>query len=154
MMSKPNYAALIGGGLVAAVTFAIVEFFFEGAVGLIGYNEAAVFQESYPNLQLEGAAYQFANILQLLALMIFAIWLYSSLIPRFGAGTTCALVTAFAIWFVYLLIATNFARLEILPMNIAVASLLFNLVEIPLAVLAGSRVYDSAMERPAVPAKS
>jgi Zn-dependent membrane protease YugP len=63
------------------------------------------------------------------------------------------LVVAFALWFVYLLIATNFARLGILPMNIAVASLLFNLVEIPLAVLAGSRVYDSAKEKPAVSAK-
>ena len=153
MMSRSNYVALIGGGLVAAVTFAIVEFFFEGAVALLGYNEAAVFQELYPNLQLEGVAFQFANILQLLALMIFAIWLYSSLIPRFGAGITCALVVAFAIWFVYLLVATNFARLELLPMNIAVASVLFNLVEIPLAVLAGSSAYDSAKERPGVPAK-
>ncbi len=153
MMSKFNYVALIGGGLMAAVTFAIVEFFFEGAVGLFGYNEAAVFQELYPNLQLEGVAFQFANILQLLALMIFAIWLYSSLIPRFGAGKICALVAAFSIWFVYLLVAINFARLEILPTNIALASLLFNLVEMPLAVLAGSRVYDSAKERTAVPAK-
>ncbi len=73
MMSQSNYAALIGGGLVATVTFAIVEFFFEGAVGLFGYNEAAIFQELYPNLQFEGVAFQFASILQLLALMIFAI---------------------------------------------------------------------------------
>jgi hypothetical protein len=152
-MSKSNYVALIGGALVATVTFAIVEFLFEGAVGLFGYNEAAVFQESYPNLRLEGVAFQFANILQLLVLMIFAIWLYSSLIPRFGTGITCALIAAFAIWFVYLLVATNFARLGILPMNIALASLLFNLVEMPLAVLAGSRVYDAAKERPPVPAK-
>ncbi len=151
-MSKSNYAALVGGGLVATVTFAIVEFFFEGAAGLLGYNEAAVFQELHPNLLLEGVAFQVANILQLLALMIFAIWLYSSLIPRFGAGKINALVTAFSIWFVYLLIATNFARLEILPTNIALTSLLFNLVEIPLAVLAGSRVYDLAKEGPAVPA--
>ena len=152
-MSKSNYVALIGGGMVATVTFAIVEFLFEGAVGLFGYNEAAVFQELYPNLQLEGIAFQFANILQLLVLMTFAIWLYSSLIPRFGAGTTCALVVAIAIWFVYLLVAMNFARLGILPMNIALMSLLFNLVEMPLAVLAGSRVYDSAKGRPAVPAR-
>ncbi len=153
MMSRSNYVALIGGGLVAAVTFVIVEFLFEGTVALFGYNEAAVFQELYPNLQLEGVAFQFANILQLLALMIFAIWLYSSLIPRFGAGIKCALVVAFAIWFVYLLVATNFARLGILPTNIAVASLLFNLVEVPLAVLAGSRVYDSVEEKPEIPEK-
>jgi hypothetical protein len=54
---------------------------------------------------------------------------------------------------VYLVVAISLARLELFPMNIAVASLLFNLVELPLAVLAGSRVYDSAKERPAVPAK-
>ena len=150
-MSRSNYVALIGGGLVATVTFVIVEFLFETAVGLYGYNEAAAFQELYPNLQLESVAFQFANILQLLALMIFAIWLYSSLIPRFGAGITSALVAAFSIWFVYLLVAINFARLGILPTNIALASLLFNLVEIPLAVLAGSRVYDIAKEKPAVP---
>lgn len=152
MMSRSNYVAVIGGGLVATVTFAIVEFFLEGAVGLFGYNEAAVLQDLYPNLQLGGVAFQLANILNLLALMTFAIWLYSSLIPRFGAGITCALVVAFAIWFVYLLVATNFARLGILPMNIALMSLLFNFVEIPLAVLAGSRLYDSAKAGPSVSA--
>ena len=153
MMSKFHHVALIGSGLVAAVAFAIVEFFFEGAVSLLGYNEAAVFKELYPNLQLEGVAYHFSNILQVLALMIFAIWLYSSLIPKFGAGITCALVAAFAIWFVYLVVAISFTRLELWPMNIAVASLLFNLVELPLAILAGSRVYDAMTEGPAVPAK-
>ena len=152
-MSKPNYVALIGGGLVATVTFAIVEFFFEGAVGLLGYSESAVFQELYPDLQLEGFSYHFGNILQVLALMIFAIWLYSSLIPKFGDGITCALVAAFAIWFVYLVVAISLARLELFPINIAVASLLFNLVELPLAILAGSSFYNSAKERPAVPAK-
>ena len=33
------------------------------------------------------------------------------------------------------------------------SNLLFNLVELPLAILAGSSFYNSAKERPAVPAK-
>ncbi len=142
-MSKTNYGALVGSGLVAAVAFVIVEFLLEGVVGLFGFNEAALFREMYPDIQFEGVAFQFANVLQLIALMIFAMWLYTALTPRFGAGPTCALVVSFAMWFMYLAFAATFARLGILSMNIAMASLAFNLVEIPLAVLVGSSVYDA-----------
>ena len=142
-MSNTNYGALIRSGLVAAVAFVIVEFLLEGAVSLAGFNEAALLREMYPDLQFESVAFQFANVLQLVVLMIFAMWLYSALTPRFGAGPRCALVVSFALWFMYLMFATSFARLGVLPMNIAVASLLFNLIEIPAAVLAGSNVYDA-----------
>jgi len=143
-MAKSNFGALISSGLVAAIAFIIAEFLLEGAVGLFGFNEAAIFREMYPDYRFEGVTFQFLNILQLVVFMIFTMWLYTALTPRFGAGPTCALVASFVMWFMYLVFATNFARLGVLPMNIAVASVLFNLVEIPLAVLVGSSVYDAA----------
>jgi len=142
-MSKSNYGGLVASGLVAAVAFVIAEFVLEGVVGLFGFNEAALFREMYPGIQFEGVAFQIANVLQLIVLMVFALWLYTALTPRFGAGPTCALVVSFAIWFMFLVFATTFARLGILSVNIAVTSLAFNLVELPLAVLAGASVYDA-----------
>jgi hypothetical protein len=46
------------------------------------------------------------------------------------------------LWFIYFLFATNLVNLGIFPLSIAFASLAFNLVEIPLAVLVGTRIYN------------
>ena len=53
-----------------------------------------------------------------------------------------ALVTSMVLWFIYFLFATNLVNLGIFPLSIAFASLAFNLVEIPLAVLVGTRIYN------------
>ena len=60
MMSKSNYVALIGGGLVATVTFAVVEFLFEGAVDGFGFKKdhrvgvANGFQQQRPRVARGG----------------------------------------------------------------------------------------------------
>ena len=69
-----------------------------------------------------------------------------SLLGVSGTGLKGALVTSAVLWFMYFLFATNLVNLGIFPLNIAVTSLAFNLVEIPLAVLVGTRIYNRSAE--------
>jgi hypothetical protein len=75
-------------------------------------------------------------------LFFLVIWLFAAMGPRFGSGLKGALVTSMVLWFIYFLFATNLVNLGIFPLSIAFASLAFNLVEIPLAVLVGTRIYN------------
>ena len=141
-MSKINLGAVLRGGAIAALTFVIVEFVLEGVVGLFGLNEADLLLEAFPDIVIGGAIYQVANVIYLFVFFFFAIWVYAAIRPRFGAGPKTALIASLGLWFMYFLIVMNFARQGLFPLNVAVVSLAFNLIEIPLAVLVGARVYS------------
>ena len=57
-----------------------------------------------------------------------------------------ALIAALFIWLFVLLLWANFVNLGVFPLEIVVLSLLFNLLELPGAVIAGASVYR---EKPA-----
>lgn len=141
-MEKINPGGVLKGGAFAAITFALVEIVLEGAVSLFGLNEAELFREAYPDIVMGGTVNYIWNVVHLFVLMSFAIWIYAAIRPRFGPGPKCALIVSFVLWFTYLLIAMNFVRHGILPANIAIVSLAFNLIEIPAAVLVGARIYS------------
>jgi len=141
-MGKINYAAVLKGGLLAAVSFIVVEFLLEGAVGLLGLNEADLFREAYPDIVVGGAVYHVSNVVHLLLLFFLAIWIYAAIRPRFGPGPKSALITSFVMWLMYLLFAMSFVKHGIFPLNLALVSLAFNLVEIPAAILIGARIYQ------------
>jgi hypothetical protein len=141
-MQKINLGAVLRGGALAAITFVIVEFVLEGAVGFLGLNEANLLREAFPDIVVGGTAYHVWNVVHLFLFFFFAIWVYAAIRPRFGPGPRSALITSFLLWFMYLLFATNFARLGIFPLDLAVVSLAFNLVEIPAAILVGARIYS------------
>ena len=141
-MQKINLGAVISGGALAAVTFVIVEFVLEGAVGLLGLNEADLLREAFPNIVVGGTAYHVWNIVHLFLVFFLAIWVYAAIRPRFGPGPKSALITAFVLWTMYFWIVMNFARLGIFPLNVAIVSLAFNFVEIPAAILVGARMYS------------
>lgn len=143
-MQKIDLRAILRGGAAAAITFVIVEFVVEGAVSLLGVSENELFQEAFPEIVLGGFLYHLWNVVQLFLLFFLVIWLYAAMAPRFGTGLKGALVTSAVLWFMYFLFAANLVNLGIFPLNIAVASLAFNLVEIPLAVFVGTRIYNKA----------
>jgi len=141
-VQKINLGAVFRGGALAAITFVIVEFVLEGAVGLLGLNEADLFRDAFPNIVLGGTAYHAWNIVHLFLVFFLAIWVYAAIRPRFGPGPKSALITSFILWFLYFSFVMNFARLGIFPLNLAIVSLAFNFVEIPAAILAGAKVYS------------
>ena len=94
----------------------------------------------------EGARFQWVNVLILVGICLLMMWLYAALRSRFGAGPRTALITALFFWLFVLLLWANFVNLGVFPLEIVVLSLLFNLLELPGAVIAGASVYR---EKPA-----
>ncbi len=141
-MQKINFGAVLKGGALAAIAFVIVEFVLEGAVSLLGLNEADLFREAFPDIVVGGMVYHVWNIVHLFLLFFFAIWIYAVIRPRFGPGPKTALITSFILWFMYFLFAMSFVKHGIFPLNLAIVSLAFNLVEIPVAILIGAKIYS------------
>jgi hypothetical protein len=143
-MQKISLRAVIRGGAAAAITFAVVEFLLEGAVAMLGVKEADLFREAYPDLIVGGLAYHAWNVVQLFLLFFLVTWIYAAIRRGFGPGLNSALLTSIFLWLMYFLFATNLVNLGIFPLNVAITSLVFNLIEIPFAVLVGTRVYDAS----------
>lgn len=143
-MQKIDLRGILRGGAAAAITLVIVEFVVEGAVSLLGASEADLFQEAFPEIVIGGFIYHAWNVVHLFLIFFLAMWLYAAMGPRFGTGLKGALATSIVLWFMYFLFAANLVNLGVLPLNVAFASLAFNLIEIPIPVFVGTRVYNSS----------
>jgi hypothetical protein len=141
-MQKINLGAVLKGGVLAALTFLIVEFVLEGAVSLLGLNEADLFREAFPNIVVGGIGYHVSGVVHLIVLFTFAIWVYAAIRPRFGPGIKCALIASFITWFMFLVFVVDFVKHGFFPLNLALVSLAFNFVEIPVAILIGAKIYS------------
>lgn len=73
---------------------------------------------------------------------IVAVWIYASIRPRFGAGPKTALYAGLAVWILY---SGGFAAFHLavpfVPASVALATLGWGLVEVPLATMLGAAVY-------------
>ena len=75
---------------------------------------------------------------------LWMMWLYAALRPMFGVGVRTALLTsAFALVFIAAF-AVNFAVMGLLPIQVALTEIVYELVELPVAVAAGARVYETS----------
>lgn len=143
-MDKINFTRVLIGGIVASVVFVIAEFIAEGLLNLIiGFNEADMAREYFPNIMLSGARYQIINILYLLFSCTTAIWLYAALRPKFGEGIKTAFIASLFIIFIIFLYMVNNINMEIFPLKPALISLALSIAEFPVAVIAGSAIYNS-----------
>lgn len=141
-MNKINIKRVFLGGFVTAFSFWLIELTIEGLVHvLFRINERDLLLEAFPHITLSGVRYHLVNISYLLAFCVFIIWLYAALIPRFGEGAKTAMITAFAFYFVAVLFMINHVNMAIFPQKPVLLSMIFSLIELPLATLIGSRFY-------------
>lgn len=146
-MPRTKFRQVIGGALIASLVFIITEALVEGAAGILGYSETVLLAQVVPNIPPNTVLLQFGNVLQLFTLMLIAIWLYSALRFNFSSGSKCALTIALMLWVTYAVISISFVRVGLLPANIISMSLVFNAVEIPLALLAGASAHDAVARK-------
>lgn len=147
-MGKINYRRVFIGGLIAAVVFIVTELFIEGLAGILwGISETALLREYFPQALQRGLRFQMHNLLHLLLICIMLIWLYAALRPRFGAGPKTALICAFIFWLIELLLILNLVNMNIIPWKFGMISLVFNAIELPVAVLAGASVYQETTSK-------
>ena len=140
-MEQINWGRVIGGGLLAGLTLNAGEAGLHG--GVLGQAAAKAYQA------LGRQAPQDASYLTMLIVMTFvqgilAMWLYAAIRPRFGPGPKTAICAGLTVWFfssVYAAVYLHSGFPGLLPANLVWLPVAWQLVEFPLAALAGAAVY-------------
>ncbi|HYO46052.1 MAG TPA: hypothetical protein VEY33_05130 [Gemmatimonadota bacterium] len=79
---------------------------------------------------------------------IWAMWLYTAIAPRYGAGPTTAAIAGIAWWTIKTLQSAKWAGLGFLPRGAALIPLATTLVAVLVASMLGAWLYDR-VDRPA-----
>jgi hypothetical protein len=140
-MGKVNVGRVILGGLLAGLIINIGEYLL---------NERVLGAEMEAALQNLGLAPPGGSAIGVFVLMGFilgiaTVWLYAAIRPRYGAGPKTAITTGLTVWFLaYLWGSVGFVVMGMFPANLVLFALVWGLVEIVLASLAGAWVYKEA----------
>lgn len=140
-MGKINMRRVLLGAVLMGVTFIVIELVIEGIIGIIGPKESEMLLEVAPFATLSGARYHIVNFSYFFLFCVLAVWVCAAMAPRFGPGPKTGLIVAGVFWFTGVLMAVNFVNMGIFPVKLTVTSLLFNLVELPPALVIGASVY-------------
>ena len=138
-MNRINVKRLLLSGLITLIVFIIIELFVERVIGQMLFSD--VVDEWYMSFAFPswGINNYVLNIFIALVNCTILMWLYAALRPMFGVGTKTALITsAFFLTFISSF-AFNQVNLGILPLKIALIELFYQLVELPLALIAGAK---------------
>ena len=137
-MKGINVAKVVLGGLLAGLVINVGESLFNGVLF------AADLQAAMARLNLPPVG---GNAIAVFIVMGFAIgiatvWLYAAIRPRFGAGVSTALCAGSAVWFLaYLFPSVGYAVMGFMPPRLIAIGLVWGLVELLLASVAGAWLY-------------
>ena len=141
-MEKINIGSIFFGGVIASIAFLFTELAVEGIVyTLFGYSEGELLREHFGNIRTRGSEYIIFTLIGLFIFAIASIWIYALLLPRFKSWIKTALVVSLIVLCIAYLPIINFVNLGFLPIIVFLMSLIFNLIEIPAAIILGSAVY-------------
>jgi hypothetical protein len=141
-MGKINMGGIFLGGIIASVAFLCAELAVEGLVSAVfGYNEGELLREHFSNIRTRGAEYIIITLIGLFIFSLASIWIYALLLPRFNSWIKTALVVSLIVLCIAYLPIINFVNLGLLPLTVFLMSFIFNLIEIPAAIIIGSAVY-------------
>ena len=138
-MGKTNWKRVFLGGLVAGVVFIILEI----AVFAIYLEDQwiSVLESLNPNYQVTPASqglFIFNNFIS----AILAIWLYSAIRPRYGAGPKTAVIVGIAVWIMRIFLpAVAWGSTGLFPVKLLVIEDILCLIVCIVGTLAGAWVY-------------
>ena len=137
-MIKMNMGRVVLGGLVAGLVINIGEFILN--MPILGSQWADALK-ALNRPPLDAAPPTFFIILAFV-LGILTVWLYAAIRPRFGKGPKTAITAGLMMW----LLAILYPMAGMLPMNLfpkslIVTAVLWDLLELPIAALAGACFY-------------
>lgn len=140
-MGKINLQRVIVGGLVAGVVLNVVDYVL---YGVVLKDDMAAAMAALGKPPIADSAIMWFVLLDFLY-GIFLVWLYAAIRPRFGAGPGTALKAGLAMWVVNgLLHAFAQAPMGVYPQNLLVISTVVMLFSVPLAAVAGAKLYSEA----------
>ena len=142
-MKGINIGRVVLGGLLAGLVMNIGEYILN--VPILGAQWAAAMEAR--NVQ-EPASAVVGYVLMTFILGIGMVYLYAAIRPRYGPGVRTAICSGLFVWFFAWLCSFGSTIFSgILPANLVVISLIWGVVEVPLAAVAGAWVYKE--EEPA-----
>jgi len=137
-VSKINMGRVILGGLIAGVVINLGEFALN--MGVLGNLWAEAMKAlNRPQVGNESAVF---FMLLCFGLGILAVWTYAAIRPRFGAGPMTALCAGLLVWALAILYpSAGIIPMGLFPAKLILYAILWDLVEIPVAVIAGAWIY-------------
>jgi len=145
-MKKVNIKALILAILSSALGFLIIEFLVEILLfRAFGISEDAMY--NYFNISPSGLLFYIINFLIFLLNMGLIMSVYVSIRPRFSSDLIAAMVTSGLFVLLMTLYLLNLSNLRIYPLTISITSIIFNIIELPFAVMIGAVTYTSRTEK-------
>jgi len=130
-------------GVITLLTFIAIEFIVERVFGNVLYSGAV--ENWYERLAIPSwsTANYALNIFIALVKSTMMMWLYAALRPMFGVGIRTALITSVFVFTFIAFYVVNQTNLGIFPIWIASIELLYLVIELPLALLAGAQFYEA-----------
>jgi hypothetical protein len=137
-MGKINLKGVIVGGLLAGVVLNVVDFLL---FGVVLKNDIAAFLSAAGKPAMTTSTMILFTVLDFLY-GIFLVWIYAAIRPRFGAGPATAVKAGLISWVAVGLFHYLFeAPMGMWPQNVALMGTLVALVQQPLAVVVGAKLY-------------
>jgi hypothetical protein len=142
-MNRIRVNRLLIAGLATFLAFIAVELLWEGLIGTILLGEALESLTSYPRASQWTVRHQVANLTIAVGNCFMMIWLYASLRPMFGVGPRTALIASTFVFVFVFAFELNYTNLGFYPIRLALFDALSLIIELPLALVVGARVYES-----------
>jgi len=140
-MGKINYGRVVLGGLVAGLVLNIGELVLNMQILARDWDEA---MKSLNRPPMGGIA-PVVFIILCFALGILLTWVYAAIRPRFGAGPKTAICAALVVWtLAYAWPSVSGMVMDVFPSRLFLIGMLWGLLEVPIASLAGNWFYREA----------
>jgi hypothetical protein len=138
-MAQINAGRVVLGGLVAGLVINVGEW--AGSM-LFFESEMQRLLDALELPEMGGAALAIFLLLGFLGGIVL-VWIYAGIRPRFGPGPKTAAMAGVMVWvFAYLWPVVGFAGMGVFDWGTSGIALVWGLVEIPLAAIAGAWLYQ------------
>ena len=142
-MGHINMTRVVLGGLLAGLVINVSEFVLN-AIVLEADMTAALARMNLPPVGNNAVA---VFLIMGFVLGIACVWVYAAIRPRFEAGASTAACAGLVVWFLaYCYGSIGFAVMGMFPARMIAIGMIWGLVELVVAAVAGAWVYHEAPE--------
>lgn len=144
-MAKINLGRVIMGGLLAGVVLNVGEYILNQPI--LGDEWEAAMRAL--NLEPASGSAVALYVIWSFVMGIAIVWIYAAIRPRFGPGPKTAVIAGLSVWFLVWLMGFGATMITgMFPTSLVLVTLLWALVEVTLAALAGGWLYREGAAAP------
>jgi hypothetical protein len=134
-----NWLRVVLGGLVAGLVMNIIEVLMTMPLALGTQMQAELTRRNLP--PMGGSVAAFYSVMDFIV-GILTVWLYAAIRPRYGPGPKTAIYAGLIVWFLGPLRSRlGLVALGVFSIRLMALAIVWGLVEMILASLAGARLY-------------